>query len=493
MTSSIKNVIIIGGGVSGLSTAIHLRLLGYDVTIFEKNPYCGGFLTSWYRKGNTIDGCVHWMLGTKEGTGINKIWHELGALTSDTKIIKTNTFYQTQFEGKVFNFYNDFEKLKEEFLRYSEGDEETIEKMFQTIKYLIDTSHLEPDSDTPMELFDPSKMTLDKDFIRNCASYLKLSLKDLALSFNSPIIRWALNTSLINHHFNAFYFLQTLANLIAGNDGIPEGGSHAMRDRIVNRFISLGGKINYCSDVSKIIIEDGIAKGVVVKDKEYYADYVVIASDIHYAIDNLLPKGALITPYEVYDADPVKHPTYSFVIACYKTKADLSNEEVGVIEKVEPYEFFGRTHDYLSVRHYTYDKSLNNDEYITVQVMLTTYDEDYKLIDSLPRSEYVKLKSDIGNFYKEMLEKKYGAEFELIDVSTPHTYERYNHAYRGAFMTYPLGPKMKQNIMSSRSNIEGLYLSNQWVYAPGGLGCSAITGKLVAKLIDHDDKHKNEQ
>lgn len=488
-----KNAIIVGGGVSGLSTAIHLRLLGYEVLVLEKNPYAGGFLTSWYRKGSTIDGCIHWMLGTKEGTAINKIWQDLGALTPETKIITTNTFYQTQFEGKTFNFYNDIDKLKAEFLKHSEGDDEEIEKMFKTMNYLIESGRLEPETETPAELFDMTKMTIDKDFIRNCAPYLRLSLKDFAMKFNSPIIRFALNTSLINNHFNAFYFIQTIVNLCVGNDGIPEGGSHKMRDRMVERLLSLGGKINYCQDVTEIIVREGKVQGVKVKDKEYLADYVVVASDMHYALEKLLPAGSVDTSYASYDEDQEKYPTYSFVIACYRTKVDFSKEEVGVIAKVPEYEFLGKKHDYLSIRHYGYDKSLMNDGYTTIQVMLTTYDDEYKYINSLSREEYLKFKSEIGQFYKEKLEEKYDGEFDLIDVSTPHTYERYNHSYKGTFMTYPLGVKMKQNLVSSRSNIEGLYFSNQWVYAPGGIGCSATTGKLVAKLLDHDRKQKEDK
>lgn len=484
-----KKVIVIGAGVSGLSTAIHLKLAGYDVTVFEKNPYAGGFLTSWTRKGSVIDGCIHWMLGTKEGTGINKIWHDLGAITPETKMIKTNTFYQTQYEGQVFNVYNDLTKLKEEFLKYSENDDEEIEKMFKCMNYLKDSDNLEPQSETPPELFDMSKMSLDKDFIRNCASYLKLSLKDFASRFHSPIIRFVLNTSLINNHFNAFYFLQTLVNLSVGNDSIPEGGSHAMRDRIVNRFLSLGGKIEYSSDVTSVILENGVARGVIVKGKEYRADYVVVASDMHYALNNLLPEGASDFNYDSFDSDKEKYPTYSFVIAAYRTKRDFSSDEVGVIEKVEPYEFMGRTHDYLSLRHYGYDKSqISKDGYTTIQVMLTTYDDDYEYINGLSRSDYLKFKEEVGVFFKEKLTQKYNDEFELIDVWTPHTNKRYNHAWKGTFMTYPLGPKMKQNIASYRSNIPHLYFSNQWIYAPGGLGCSALTGKLVAMLIDHDDK-----
>ena len=36
------SVIIIGGGMGGLSAAIHLRLAGYEVTVYEANERVGG-------------------------------------------------------------------------------------------------------------------------------------------------------------------------------------------------------------------------------------------------------------------------------------------------------------------------------------------------------------------------------------------------------------------------------------------------------------------
>ena len=38
--------IIIGSGIAGLATAIRLSCKGYDVEVFEANPYVGGKLSS---------------------------------------------------------------------------------------------------------------------------------------------------------------------------------------------------------------------------------------------------------------------------------------------------------------------------------------------------------------------------------------------------------------------------------------------------------------
>ena len=75
-----KKIIIIGGGVAGLSAGINAELNGFDSLILEKNPNLGGLCTGWNRKGMHIDGCIHWLTGTKEGTSLNRLWKEVGVL-----------------------------------------------------------------------------------------------------------------------------------------------------------------------------------------------------------------------------------------------------------------------------------------------------------------------------------------------------------------------------------------------------------------------------
>ena len=52
---SSKKVIIIGAGVGGMATAIRLKLLGYDVQVFEKNDYPGGKLSHFESNGFSFD------------------------------------------------------------------------------------------------------------------------------------------------------------------------------------------------------------------------------------------------------------------------------------------------------------------------------------------------------------------------------------------------------------------------------------------------------
>lgn len=36
-----KDILIVGGGISGITTAVEAAEVGYEVTLLEKNPYLG--------------------------------------------------------------------------------------------------------------------------------------------------------------------------------------------------------------------------------------------------------------------------------------------------------------------------------------------------------------------------------------------------------------------------------------------------------------------
>jgi squalene-associated FAD-dependent desaturase len=61
---SSKSVIVIGGGLAGLSAAVALAEAGYRITLLEKRPFLGGRATSYVLpSGDHVDNCQHVTLG----------------------------------------------------------------------------------------------------------------------------------------------------------------------------------------------------------------------------------------------------------------------------------------------------------------------------------------------------------------------------------------------------------------------------------------------
>jgi phytoene dehydrogenase-like protein len=73
-------MLIVGGGLAGLSAGCHARANGFDVTIVEHNLALGGVCTAWHRGPYLIDGRIHWLTGGP----FLQLYEELGILPAVT-------------------------------------------------------------------------------------------------------------------------------------------------------------------------------------------------------------------------------------------------------------------------------------------------------------------------------------------------------------------------------------------------------------------------
>ncbi len=479
-----KKIIVIGGGIAGLTAGIYAKLYGYDVEIYEKNHEAGGFLTSWYRSGNVIDGCLHWLIGTKEGSRLNKIWQTNGGLEG-VEIVHPNSFYEVLFEGEKLLFYRDEASLRTELLRHCNGENDAYwANAFMDA--IVEMGEAVMPCEVPFELNAkplPPKMS----FMRKLRPFLSLNVEDFAQKFDSPIMRFAFLNGLVDRHFSMNYLLQTFANFIIGNASLPVGGSHQVRDNLVRKFTALGGKLYPRTPVQEIVVEGNRATGILANGEFRSADYVIPACDMHYTFQTLLG-GKFGTPYQGFDDDKSEYPTYSFIIASFKTKRSFKKDEIAAVHKVEKYTLFGKTYDALSLRQYGYADGFIHDGYTTVSVMLPTYEEDYEYLKGLTKAEYAAFKAHFAQIFKSKLEDVYDAEFELIDTLTPLTYERYNHSYKGSFMTYALQSRKPQSLRSALiDGLDNVVLANQWLFMPGGTPVAVIVGKFALQHVLHKD------
>ncbi|MBQ7464784.1 MAG: NAD(P)/FAD-dependent oxidoreductase, partial [Lachnospiraceae bacterium] len=79
-----KKIVIIGGGIGGLSAGIYAQKAGFEAQIYEKNDVAGGECMGWNRNGCHIDNCIHWLTGTKQGTSLWEVWKTVGAIDENT-------------------------------------------------------------------------------------------------------------------------------------------------------------------------------------------------------------------------------------------------------------------------------------------------------------------------------------------------------------------------------------------------------------------------
>ena len=56
-------VVIIGGGIAGLSCGCYLQMNGIATEILEAGGLPGGLCTAWHRGPYVFDGCLRWLMG----------------------------------------------------------------------------------------------------------------------------------------------------------------------------------------------------------------------------------------------------------------------------------------------------------------------------------------------------------------------------------------------------------------------------------------------
>jgi len=109
-TDTKKKVIVVGGGIAGLSAGIYALKAGFEAEIYEKNPVAGGECMGWNRNGYHIDNCIHWLTGTDSKTKLWEVWKTCGAIDENSEYANTSKFYSSRLGDKEVSLWNRFEQ-----------------------------------------------------------------------------------------------------------------------------------------------------------------------------------------------------------------------------------------------------------------------------------------------------------------------------------------------------------------------------------------------
>ena len=489
-----KKIVIIGGGVAGLSAGINAELNGFDSIILEKNPTLGGLCTGWDRKGMHIDGCIHWLTGTKEGTSLNRLWKEVGAISNQEDIIYLPTWGIYNYDGIEVPLYCDLDKSEEAWIKISPVDKKRIKLFFKIVRKmaLVDLPLDNPALLLPFK----TKIKLVSSVMRAMPHYLTsmhTSCEKFASKFKSSALRWTL-THIQPGRGNLYSMCYCYATIASGNGGIPRHGSVAMIERMRDRYLSLGGEIKVNSEVISIKTENHNVAGVVTKLGETIkGNYYVAACDSSYVLINLLKNEyahhALAERYN----KPGVHPAPSCVLVNYKMKVG-AKLNIPYAFKVDPKVLGNKTIDHLNIRDFSYDEDFVKDGYTVLQVLLDQDSNDYEYWVNLRKDikKYNEYKQKIANDVLLDIEKHVPdlkGTLTPLDVATPITFNRYTNASRGTYMSFLFNDK--KGVMLSKGKVVGLhnfYLSGQYMQSPGGLPLALASGRFSIQWIMKKEK-----
>lgn len=492
-----KKIVIVGGGISGLTSGIFAQKYGFESIVLEKNPIAGGECTGWDRQGSHIDGCIHWLTGTKKDTELYKLWCEVGALDG-IDIINLPYYYIFEYDGKQVCFYNDYDKLRDELISVSAEDSDVIDEFISGCKAI---RSIEMPVSKPMDMMNMiDMMKLGAKMMSGgmaMQKYTKITCKEFAEKFKSPVLQKVFR-SFLPDNYAASSMMFSYATIASGNGGIPVGGSKAMAMRIAEKYKSLGGDLRLNSSVSEIIVKNGKAVGVELENGDVIeSDYVISACDADITLNKLLKGKYIDKQLQVCYNDLENNPIQSNVLVAFSVDGDVSDLPISFIFDSEKYDVAGKAQSTVGMRVYSYDKSLvrNGKTTITSFVSQTPNDFDYWKKLYADKDAYKAEKMRIAEELLKRIIKRFpqlDGRIKIIDVVTPVTYERYCGAYKGSWMAFMQTPK-SNTVQNHNGEIEGIknfQLSGQWIYSPGGLPCAVATGKFAVQRICKAEKIK---
>ncbi|MCX9084255.1 MAG: NAD(P)/FAD-dependent oxidoreductase [Candidatus Methanoperedens sp.] len=238
-------VVIIGSGLGGLLAGAKLSREGYSIEIFERLPFTGGRFTNLPYKGFKLStGALHMIPHGSRGP-LAQMLREVGA---NVHIIDSDPMAVIKKDnGEIISFH-DFR------------NELSLTKQVKLGTILTYSLKFRPNGDISF-----------RDWI------LKYFDDDFLLKLADSFCGWSL--SLTAKDVPACEMLEIINNMyLYKGSGVPAGGCSAVTDALCEIIKSGGGKIHTSCCVDRIIVIDGIAKGVMVKGNHIDADIVI--SDI---------------------------------------------------------------------------------------------------------------------------------------------------------------------------------------------------------------------
>jgi len=489
-----KKVIVIGGGIAGLSAGVYAQKCGFDVTILESHSIAGGNCTSWRRcaskeaGGYLFEGGMHWLTGSGKDESINKMWCYIGALGDNVTVHYDEPFIEYNYNGRSIYFYRDLNMTERHFLDISPEDAKQIHWLCDKIRSVKNLS---------MPIMDIRGVKVTKKI------KLPLSLLFSAMSgfrvMNevSKISKEKFLNSLkhegIKELIRAFSegvsgilpMIFTLGTLARGDGGFPEGGSLPFVKRIIKTFTMAGGELLCNTRADKVIVENGKATGVMAGGKKISADAVIVTSDTM-TIDNLF--DITLKAKWLDKMKEITSPTMGVFISL-GINADFKKYNKYLTFKLNnPIKFSNQRYDYLSINNYASDPAYSPNGKAAVTLLLggDTYDFWEK---AKKENRYEEEKKKLADIVITALSAQFPeikGNIEVIDTATPLTYERYCANWKGSWMT-DIKPGLNMTKYPAViKGLKGVYFAGHRMMPPGGLPVALASGRDAVQYLCRD-------
>jgi phytoene desaturase len=285
-----RSVVVIGSGFAGLSAASFMAKEGWDVTVIEKNETPGGRARQLKEKGFTFDmgPSFYWMPDVFE-----RYFAQFGKKVSDYySLRRLDPSYRIYWNDGHTDMHADLGELKKTFEELEPGSAAKLEKYLAgaAYKYEVGVNKL---------VYKPSRSLTEFMDWQTISGIFKLEVftsikKHIYKYFKHAKLRQMMEFPVLflgalPEDTPALYSLMNYAD-IKGGTWYPEKGMYSIVEGMYTLAKELGVRFQLGENANEIVIENGLAKGVVTDKAIYEADAVISGADYRFTEMKLLPE-----------------------------------------------------------------------------------------------------------------------------------------------------------------------------------------------------------
>tara|TARA_R110002073_G_scaffold139232_2_gene289299 strand:- start:72043 stop:73530 length:1488 start_codon:yes stop_codon:yes gene_type:complete len=283
-----NKVLVIGSGFSSLSSACYLAKAGYRVTILEKNSTIGGRARVLKKDGFKFDmgPSWYWMPDVFES-----FFNDFDRKVSDYyQLDNLNPAYKVYFgKSDSIEIPNTLPEICSIFEAEEKGSSKYLLQFLKSAKYNYDVAIKDlvyKPGNSIAELITPVTVKRVHQFFTSISQQVRKNIKSKKLIqiLEFPVLFLGAKPS----NTPSFYNFMNYADFGLGT-WHPKGGMYDVVKGMVSLATSLGVEIKTNQNVTSILVEDKVAKGVIVDEQLMKADLVLSGADYHHT-ETLVPK-----------------------------------------------------------------------------------------------------------------------------------------------------------------------------------------------------------
>jgi phytoene desaturase len=310
-----KKVIIIGAGTAGLAAGIRLQSCGFECEIYEKNHQVGGRMYQIKERGFTFDvGPTIVMMpdiykDVFRSSGANPNDYMNMSLLEPMNTICYPNDEPLVISNRLTNLMNQLEHISEKeaagYLKYL-GD--VYGRYIYAKEHFLEKSYRKPRDFYNFKTFHAlAKLRTLNSAYQSISSFVKEDKLRKALSFQTLYVGISPFTG------PSIYTIIPMIELFYGIWYI-KGGMYEMAKAMARRFEELGGKIHLEQPVDQIVIEKGVAKGVMINEKMIPSDIVLSNADFPWTMKNLVKEKQYRGKYQPKKIDNMQYSSSAFIM-----------------------------------------------------------------------------------------------------------------------------------------------------------------------------------